>query len=68
LGWNAATLFGCHRARPLAHPGGAGLLWAIKGGKLGQRQWNGRDDQRGDKGEEVCNALRQRVATAYGWR
>ena len=22
----------------------------------------------GDKGEEVCNALRQRVATAYGWR
>ena len=32
LGWNAATLFGCHRARPLAHPGGAGLLWAINGG------------------------------------
>jgi hypothetical protein len=30
LGWNAATLFGCHRARPLDHPGGAGLLWAIK--------------------------------------
>jgi hypothetical protein len=22
----------------------------------------------GDKGEEVCNALRQRGATAYGWR
>jgi hypothetical protein len=22
----------------------------------------------GDKGEEVCNALRRRVATAYGWR
>jgi hypothetical protein len=22
----------------------------------------------GDKGEEVCNALCQRVATAYGWR
>ena len=34
LGWNAATLFGCHRARPLAHPGGAGLLWAIQGGRL----------------------------------
>jgi hypothetical protein len=34
LGWNAATLFGCHRARPLAHPGGAGLLWAINGGRL----------------------------------
>jgi hypothetical protein len=30
LGWNAATLFGCRRARPLDHPGGAGLLWAIK--------------------------------------
>jgi hypothetical protein len=26
LGWNAATLFGCRRARPLDHPGGAGLL------------------------------------------
>jgi hypothetical protein len=25
---------GCHRARPLAHPGGAGLLWAINGGRL----------------------------------
>jgi hypothetical protein len=21
-----------------------------------------------DKGEEVCNPLRQRVATGYGWR
>ena len=34
LGWNAASLFGCSRARPLAHPGGAGLLWAIQGGRL----------------------------------
>src|ERR1700732_3747110 len=34
LGWNAATLFGCRRARPLDHPGGAGLLWAIQGGRL----------------------------------
>jgi hypothetical protein len=33
LGWNAASLFGCRRARPLAHPGGAGLLWAIQGGR-----------------------------------
>jgi hypothetical protein len=41
LGWNAATLFGCHRARPLAHPGGAGLLWAIQGGRLVElhRDW-----------------------------
>jgi hypothetical protein len=41
LGWNAATLFGCHRARPLAHPGGAGLLWAINGGRLVElhRDW-----------------------------
>jgi hypothetical protein len=37
LGWNAATLFGCRRARPLAHPGGAGLLWAINGGRLVER-------------------------------
>src|ERR1700681_2179601 len=41
LGWNAATLFGCHRARPLDHPGGAGLLWAINGGRLVElhRDW-----------------------------
>ena len=25
---------GCRRDRPLAHPGGAGLLWAIQGGRL----------------------------------
>ena len=41
LGWNAASLFGCRRARPLAHPGGAGLLWAIQGGRLVElhRDW-----------------------------
>jgi hypothetical protein len=41
LGWNAASLFGCHRARPLAHPGGAGLLWAIHGSRLVElhRDW-----------------------------
>ena len=33
-GWNAATLFGCRRARPLAHLGGAGLLWAVSCGRL----------------------------------
>jgi hypothetical protein len=41
LGWNAATLFGCYRARPLAHPGGAGLLWATNGGRIVEmhRDW-----------------------------
>jgi Type I restriction modification DNA specificity domain len=41
LGWNTATLFGCRRARPLDHPGGAGLLWAIQGGRLVElhRDW-----------------------------
>ena len=41
LGWNAAALFGCRRARPLDHPGGAGLLWAINGGRLVElhRDW-----------------------------
>ena len=41
LGWNAASLFGCHRARPLAHPGGAALLGAIQGGRLVElhRDW-----------------------------
>src|SRR3984893_5038516 len=41
LGWNAASLFGCRRDRPLAHPGGAGLLWAIQGGRLVElhRDW-----------------------------
>jgi hypothetical protein len=34
LGWDARALFGCHRNRPLMHLGGAGLLWAINGGRL----------------------------------
>jgi hypothetical protein len=34
LDWNALTLFGCHRIRPLDHLGSAGLLWAINGGRL----------------------------------
>jgi hypothetical protein len=41
LGWNARTLFGCHRNYPLMHLGSAGLLWAINGGKLVElhRDW-----------------------------
>jgi len=41
LGWNALTLFACHRTRPLEHLGSAGLLWAINGGKLVElhRDW-----------------------------
>jgi hypothetical protein len=34
LGWDAKALFGCGRNRPLLHPGSAGLLWAINGGRL----------------------------------
>jgi hypothetical protein len=34
LGWDALALFGCCRHRPLDRPGGAGLLWAINGGRL----------------------------------
>jgi len=34
LGWDAVTLFGCRRHRPLQHFGSAGLLWAINGGRL----------------------------------
>src|ERR1700732_5003815 len=32
---------GCRRDRPLAHPGGSGLLWAIQGGRLVElhRDW-----------------------------
>ena len=35
-----ADLFGCRRARPLARPG-AGLLWAVSGGRLVElhRDW-----------------------------
>jgi hypothetical protein len=35
------TLFGCCRHRPLDRPGGAGLLWAINGGRLVElhRDW-----------------------------
>jgi hypothetical protein len=41
LGWNASLLFGFRRDRPLMHPGGAGLLWAINGGRLIElhREW-----------------------------
>jgi hypothetical protein len=34
LGWDAMALFGCAPKRPLDHFGSAGLLWAIKGGRL----------------------------------
>jgi hypothetical protein len=34
LGWDAVTLFGCRRDRPLVHLGGTGLLWAINGGRI----------------------------------
>jgi hypothetical protein len=34
LGWDAVALFGCGRNRPLMHSGGAGLLWAVNGGRL----------------------------------
>jgi hypothetical protein len=39
--YNSRGLFGCRRARPLDHPGGAGLLWAINGGRLVElhRDW-----------------------------
>ena len=33
-GWDALALFGCGLHRPLVHPGAAGLLWAIAGGRL----------------------------------
>jgi hypothetical protein len=36
--------------------------FSTEGGSLGVSA----DAER--KGEEVCNALRQRLATAYGWR
>jgi hypothetical protein len=40
-GWDAPTLFGCCRHRPLVHRGSAGLLWAINGGRLVElhRDW-----------------------------
>jgi hypothetical protein len=34
MGWNAEALFGCAIAQPLAHLQVAGLLWALRGGKL----------------------------------
>jgi hypothetical protein len=41
LRWDALALFGCRRHRPLDRPGGAGLLWAINGGRLVElrRDW-----------------------------
>ena len=41
LGWDAVSLFGCSRRGALLHPGGAGLLWAVGGGKLVElhRDW-----------------------------
>ena len=34
MGWSAEALFGCAIAQPLAHLQVAGLLWALRGGKL----------------------------------
>jgi hypothetical protein len=34
LGWDAISLFGCDRNRPLMHLGQAGLLWLLNGDKL----------------------------------
>jgi hypothetical protein len=34
LGWDAMALFGCAPKRPLDYLGGAGLVWAINGGRL----------------------------------
>jgi hypothetical protein len=34
LGWDAASLFGCHPGRPLDHLQGAGLLWRLCAGKI----------------------------------
>jgi hypothetical protein len=34
LGWDALSLFGCAPTQPLAHLQVAGLLWALRGGKL----------------------------------
>jgi hypothetical protein len=41
LGWDAVSLFGCCRHGALLHPGRAGLLWAVGGGKLVElhRDW-----------------------------
>jgi hypothetical protein len=41
LGWDAMALFGCAPKRPLDYSGSAGLLWAIKGGRLVElhRDW-----------------------------
>jgi hypothetical protein len=41
LGWDAVALFGCRRNRPLMYSGGAGLVWAINGGRLAElhRDW-----------------------------
>ena len=33
-GWDAMSLFGCYRERPLGRLGSAGLLWNVAGGKL----------------------------------
>ena len=34
LGWDALRLFGCSRRGTLVHPGSAGLVWTLAGGKL----------------------------------
>jgi hypothetical protein len=34
IGWDTASLLGCHPTRPLDPLNGAGLLWRISGGKI----------------------------------
>jgi hypothetical protein len=41
LGWNPLALFGCSLRGTLLHPGSAGLVWTLAGGKLIElhREW-----------------------------
>jgi hypothetical protein len=59
---SAWLVLGCVQVCVLPQRLSKGKMYRLDTGRNGMAAMTN-----GDKGEEVCNALRQRVATAYGW-
>ena len=68
LGWDAMSLFGCRRSRPLEHFGSAGLVWAISAGRVVElrRDW-ALIERAEDRSRRVYYRRRPDAANALPW-
>ena len=66
--WDAMSLFGCRRTRPLQHFGSAGLVWAICGGRLVElhRDW-ALIERAEDRSRRVYHRRRPDAANLLPW-